>query len=536
MKRALWLGLSVVVLSGCPSTGIVCRAGTERCGNGCSDFTSDSRNCGGCGQACLGSQVCTAGECKCRAGTTLCDGQCVVLENDPKNCGMCGQACDGGQVCFDTTCGDHCPAGAVRCGGACALLDSDALNCGACGRACPDSQSCRGGSCTWDLVAACLSTGQLAGLQSGSDRRGPLVPMGSGPVSLAQVGDVLLVLDTIDNRVLQAKLPSLEQLPPVVATGASPNHLLAAPPYVYSVNSISHTVQVLRVSDAGCPAGSDAGCAETGDGGIGLMTVGAVDTGANTFPQAAAKVGSALFVPLWGDIGANAAAGQKVMKIDVSNPASPTITNTIDLKYGAPGVDLFPFDAGEPPTSRPYAVVELDGGVWVALNNTTDGTPLTPRGPGVLALINPTDATVVKTVSMGAGCQNAVSVTTSGGKLFVSCGGAAVYDMSFRLIDTPASGVVRYDPASGSLSTWSPRCPPNDPSCLVVLPSRLVVRDGRVYLGDQNGGRIFVADLAADGTMTERRGYAGSAGGPIQACGVDLTVGFSNVSDIISLP
>ena len=49
--------------------------------------------------------------------------------------------------------------------------------------ACADSQSCHAGHCQWDLVAACYSTGQVVGLQSGSEQRGPLQPLGSGPVS-----------------------------------------------------------------------------------------------------------------------------------------------------------------------------------------------------------------------------------------------------------------------------------------------------------------------------------------------------------------
>ena len=53
MKRAVGLGLVVLALSACPTTGVVCRTGTERCGNGCVDTQSDFRNCGACGAPCL---------------------------------------------------------------------------------------------------------------------------------------------------------------------------------------------------------------------------------------------------------------------------------------------------------------------------------------------------------------------------------------------------------------------------------------------------------------------------------------------------
>jgi len=608
MKRAWWLGLTVLVLalSACPSTGIVCRVGTQRCGNGCADFSSDSRNCGSCGVPCLGSQICSSGECVCRAGTTLCNGQCVVIENDPQNCGACGNACgvgDGGfaRVCEDKVCRDDCSQGTQCAGGSCARLDNDPLNCGACGNVCPDSQSCRGGACTWDLVAACLTNGQIAGLQSGSDLRGPLVPMGSGPISLAPYGRTLLVADTYENRLLQARLPSLQALSEYNDTGAGVNHVLVEAPFVYAVNSTGHTVQVLRpleldagcapvtppdagcavvalsdggvlqpsMGDGGCffPAPTDGGCAPVllEDGGLGplatedggcfavpppvppvvqpcfqmgtdaglrLVTVGAIDTGMNTFPQAAAKVGSALWVPLWGDLGAAAAAGQKVLKIDVSNPASPSLAATVDLA----GLDLKPFDGGMP-VPRPYAVVEHAGRLWVALNNTTMTAPLIPQGPGLLVSIDPSTAMVTQVVDLGAAaCLNPVAITVAGGKLYVSCAGGAVYDTSYNLIGNSAYGVVAYDPATGSRASWRPACAGPDAGCPLVLPSRLVVRDGRVYLGDQNAGRIFVADLLADGGFAERRGHgAGALSGPVQACGV-AGGGYSNVADIISLP
>src|SRR5688500_16533470 len=103
MKRLAFV-VAVSFLTGCPDTGVVCRAGTSRCGNGCADFTSDSRNCGGCGQACAASQVCVNSACACRPGTSECKGLCVVYDSDPKNCGGCGEACDPGQFCNQRTC------------------------------------------------------------------------------------------------------------------------------------------------------------------------------------------------------------------------------------------------------------------------------------------------------------------------------------------------------------------------------------------------------------------------------------------------
>jgi hypothetical protein len=144
---------------------------------------------------------------------------------------------------------------------------------------------------------------------------------------------------------------------------------------------------------------------------------------------------------------------------------------------------------------------------------------------------------MVQTVDLGAAdCLNPVALTAAANKLFVSCAGAAVYDMSFRVIANDGFGVVVYDPVTRARTPWRPQCPGADAGCPLILPSRLTVRDSRIYLGDQSAGRIFVADVLADGGIAERRGHGpGALSGPIQACTVPPG-GFSNVGDVISLP
>ncbi len=587
MKRIAAVGvLSLLCLSGCPSTGVVCMAGTDRCGNGCADFQTDPRNCGACGQACLGSQVCTAGQCQCRVGTSLCSGNCVVLQSDPKFCGRCDNACAAGQVCQAGQCQSDCTAGTTKCGFSCVNPLTDSNNCGACGQACPDQQSCHNGTCQYDLVAACLSTGQVVGVRAGEDVRGPLKPLGNGPISLGQFGQVLLAADTLDNRLVQAKLPSLDRLTEFNTIGSQSSQVVSDPPYVYVVNSGSHTIQVLApAGDAGCPpvpqpdagcgfveledggfapplmgdggcfvpAPTDGGCAEAlledgglgpfplldggcfvvpvppppapmpcfmagADGGLGLVTVGQVDTGANTFPQAVAKLGNTLWVPLFGDFGAGASAGQKVARIDITNPRMPMMAGSVSLT----GLDLKGFADAGTPIPRPYHIVERGGQLYVALNNLDDS--YAPAGPGMLARIDPNTMTATA-IDLGPECLNASAVAVGNGRLFVSCGGRVKYNATFTAIESVfGHGVVALDP----IARWTPQCTPGaDGGCLLVQPSKLVVRNGRVYLGDQNGGRIFVADIAADGGLVGR--------GEIQACGIGPS-GFSNVADILSLP
>jgi hypothetical protein len=75
------------------------------CGGACVDTTSDSRNCGACGAACLVHQVCSASKCECAPGAKSCKGSCVDTAIDPANCGGCGSSCPAGSVCTDGVCG-----------------------------------------------------------------------------------------------------------------------------------------------------------------------------------------------------------------------------------------------------------------------------------------------------------------------------------------------------------------------------------------------------------------------------------------------
>ena len=59
--------------------------------------------------------------------------------------------------------------------------------------------------------------------------------------------------------------------------------------------------------------------------------------------------------------------------------------------------------------------------------------------------------------------------------------------------------------------------------------------NGRVYVGDQNGGRLFVLDVAGT-TLSERRGYFGDAGAAISVCTPDPITGIGNVSDVLVVP
>lgn len=525
----------------CPSTGIVCQPGTDRCGQGCADYQSDRRNCGACGKACFAGQVCSEGGCVCQAGTTLCGGQCAVLQNDISHCGACGNACASGQVCEKGSCRNACTdATLTQCSGGCVNVAQDLSHCGACGNACESGQHCSAGHCAYDVVAACFTSGQVVGLQADTGLKGPLQPLGTRPAALGALGDSLLALDGIDRRLNQATLyttlasPALTERPVFNRVGAVPNHVLVDGEWVYVVNAETATLQVLKVVSGSC-LGADGGCEGGFDGGASLVTVGELSFGTNTYPQAVAKTGAnTLWVPLYGGIGATAAAaGQKLVKVDVSNRAAPMAVSTIDLST----VDLRPTSMGAPAAARPYAITAVGNTLYVALNNLDPDT-YQPSGPGIVLEVA-TD-TMQLLPHYLTNCLNPQWVAPWAGGIAVSCAGRAVYsppEYSLTAVQQAGAGWLLAD---GGFVVWESRAcggtlPDGGAQCPLILPSRFAVRGSQLFLGDQNAGRVFVLE-ARDGGIEERRGYFGDAGAPIQACGRSATTGIANVSDLLVVP
>jgi hypothetical protein len=174
-----------LVLSGCPELGAECGEGLTSCFGQCVDLTSTATSCGACGVVCGPGQVCSEGTCKCPEGATPCAGQCAVTASDPNNCGACGITCGQGRVCESGQCQVSCSQGLTRCGDSCVDLMKDNGHCGTCETACGDAKACHAGLCTYDVVAACFNTGQVVGLQAGSDFKGPNRPIGEHPFSVA---------------------------------------------------------------------------------------------------------------------------------------------------------------------------------------------------------------------------------------------------------------------------------------------------------------------------------------------------------------
>lgn len=534
MKRLTLMSLGVVVLlTACPPTGVVCKPGTLPCGTGCIDPSSDRRNCGACGNQCGPQQDCLANaagapECTCRPGTQRCsDGVCAAIQFDAKNCGRCGLACGTGEVCEDGQCKASCTTGLTRCVSSCVDANTDESNCGGCGVVCAQGQQCRGGVCDYEAVAACYWSGQLVGFDPTTGVKGPLSDVGSNPAALARLGTTVLSADGTDRRLYSA-LPTAsgqyEKTNLASTTGAVPNQVLVDRPFVYVVNAGSGTLTVLK-------EGVDAGVIVLDAGVQGTLLLGAVAEipfGANTFPQGMAKVDSQLWVPLFGGYGAEAAdAGQELAKVDITNPAAPTLAGRVSLKM----LDLKPFDGGTP-VARPWSIVAKNNALYVALSNLNPDT-YAPEGPGLVARVDATSEAVT-VIDLGAqDCLNPQWIGLVGNAVAVSCGGRITYSSTFAVESIVAAGVVALDSLDSKLpgvwSTSAGSCAALDAGCMPMMPGRFAVSGQQLLVSDQNGGRVVVLAVG-DGGVTEVR--AGS--NALAVCPVSASSGVANVADILA--
>lgn len=125
----------------------ICPAGADTCCNrGCVDTETDEANCGSCGNACAGGEVCTGGVCRCTPASCpsgCCDGDRCRNGTTTQFCGA------GGGICIACTGGDSC------CAADCVNTQTDEANCGACGNVCNPARTCEGGQCACPAGTTC---------------------------------------------------------------------------------------------------------------------------------------------------------------------------------------------------------------------------------------------------------------------------------------------------------------------------------------------------------------------------------------------
>lgn len=515
---AVGAAAAVGLLGGCPRIGPDCGAGKSACGSRCVDLAADSQHCGACGAACGANEACVQGGCACREGTTSCPGAgCVDPQSDARHCGGCAGACQVGYACAAGGCVISCQSfGLTQCGSSCVDLATSAANCGACGNACAAPLGCHAGVCSYDVIAACFSTDQLVGLSTANDVRGPLVDAPTTPESLASMGKSLLVGGAFSQKLYQLGLGGLSVKQAAdggaVTTDIGPDarQVLVDGATAYVINAGNNTLQVLRRNGAEDPQRGNA-----------LGTIAQLSFGANANPQAVAKVGTDLFIPLYGSFSGSTgeAAGGFVVRVSVADPARPLISRYIDLRQ----VDLHPYGTYSSP--RPSWIAAHQGALYVALNNL-DGFAV--GGPGILAKIDPVTEQVTG-ILLGDGCVNAIFVTSSPSGVLVGCAGDSDYS-EFPIVHTVKTGVVLVS-GDQAVASWAARCPQGSPTCADPSIARVHAVGARVYAGDQAAGRLFVLE-AANGALSERRGYA-DGGAPIDLCPLG-PFGYSNVADLYS--
>lgn len=505
---ALLFLLAGVVLPGCLSSSeIQCATGTVRCGDTCVAIQTDNNNCGACGAACSGGNVCVAGGCTCPVGQGICSGICSNVASDPNNCGFCGVRCSQGQACNQGVC-----------------------------------QDCSQGGCQTALIAGCIDLVGGGFLQRIQDAPGGLVlespanpPSATFPDALGLIGTALLYADHDSSTLLEIPVGALgsasnERLSLVSDTtgskaGTTQIHVEAvdAGSRIYVMSSSVNTLHIFGGPSPG-QAGAllDAGAGAVGA--LGLQNLGGASFDQGSFPEPFAKIGSDVFVPL------NATG--KVLRVDVSNPASATVKDTFDLQplvTAAPGGGVLP--DGGPLSASPTEAIARNGYVYVAANvlRYDPARFVSDYGPPLVARIDPTktgQAAVSAVQGLGADagtCQNvewlaALPLGTSGQPMLVSCAGARTYDQNFNVTSVANTALLLLNGTDQQIAAWTPS---NGGTLGPASVGRAVAQNTTVYVADETAARLYVLDYGTNG-FVERVGYV-DGGTPPQVCPAYIT-------------
>lgn len=145
--------------------------------------------CDACPQLCPPGQHLENCECVCDGGKTLCGGRCVDTSSDSSNCGFCGNACSGAQTCQSGTC--QCPVSCdppytpnpITCQCECAIscsppkvVNHDTCQCVCPSISCPPNEVLDPDTCACECPVGRCSDGECC-----SQRWGPTYCCGGEP-------------------------------------------------------------------------------------------------------------------------------------------------------------------------------------------------------------------------------------------------------------------------------------------------------------------------------------------------------------------
>ncbi|HVP60089.1 MAG TPA: hypothetical protein VMT11_06000 [Myxococcaceae bacterium] len=485
---------------------------------------------------------------ECVSGTVRCGDTCVATQTDNNNCGACGAACSGGNVCVAGAC--VCPKGQAVCNGLCSNVALDSNNCGSCGLKCGPSQGCSAGvcqdcssdGCRTAVLAGCIASSGGGYLQRIQDAPGGLLleapanpSVATFPDALGLLGTVLLYADHDSSTLLEIPIGSLssasaERLSLVGSTTGSK----AGTTQVYAeptdagtrIYAMGSNVNALRIFDG--PAAALAGqLLDAGSGAVGalgLKDLGGAAFDPGSFPEAFGKIGSDVFVPL------NATG--KVLRVDVSNPANAVVKDTYDLQplvAAAPGGGLAP-DAG-PFLPSPTQAIARNGYVYVAANVLRSYADFSGAdyGPPLVVRIDPTktgQAALSAVAGLGADagtCQNvewlaSLPLGTAATPMLVSCAGARTYDSTFNVTSVQHTALLLLNGTDQQVAAWVPS---NGPGQRPPSVGRAVTQNTTVYVADETASRLYVLDYGTN-SFVERVGYV-DGGTPPQICPAYIT-------------
>jgi hypothetical protein len=500
---AALLLLAGALLPGCLSSSeLQCATGTVRCGDTCVAIQTDSKNCGACGAACSGGNVCVAGGCTCPAGQAVCNGICTTIATDPGNCGACGVQCGQGFACNQGVC-----------------------------------QDCSAGGCqNVEVLAGCIAFpgGYLVPIQ---DAPGGLLvqapinpPVATFPDSLGLLGGALLYADHDSSKLLEIPVGALDQassealslVGSTTGSKAGTTQVLVEPTtdggsLIYAMAS---NVNALRIFGGPAPEKAaqllDAGGGAVGA--LGLLDLGGAAFDPGSFPEPFAKLDTDVFVPLNGT--------GKVLRVDVSNPAGAVVKDTFDLQplvAALPGGGTAP--DGGPFIPSPTMAIARNGMVYVAANvlRFYEDFSGSDYGPPLVARIDPSKSgqaalSALTGLGVDAGCQNVewledLPAGSSGAPMLVSCAGARTYDQNFIVTSVKNTALLLLDGTDQQVAAWVPS---NDAGQPPPSVGRALGNGGSVYVADETASRLYVLRYSSS-SLLERVGYL-DGGAPGQAC------------------